>query len=68
MKNYIARPQHIDITIKRDDDSSMVGHFRITPASVKWADGDGKKYYSIPLDKFIAWITDENTGAKRVDH
>jgi len=65
LKNYIARPQYIDICIKADDDKSIVGHFRITPAAVKWADGNKKKYLSVSLDKFRDWIKSEEANAKR---
>jgi len=35
------------------------------PARVKWKPKNAHKFFAVPLDSFMKWITDPHTGATR---
>ena len=52
---------HEETVVERND--AVVGRIRIKPSSVLWKPKGSRVYYSVNLDKFIAWITASSTGA-----
>ena len=49
-----------------DGDATVIGRIRVKPSSVMWKPKGRGKFYSVSLDKFTKWITDADTGAKKV--
>ena len=64
-KRQIKSPGYIDTTIV-EENGNIVGMIRLKPSNILWKPKNGKKMFSISLDKFIEWISDENTKAKKV--
>jgi hypothetical protein len=62
--NQFKSPIYIEETIL-DEEGNTIGTIRIKPSGILWKPSGSPKYYSMPLDDFIAWITDKKTGAKR---
>jgi hypothetical protein len=54
-KNSFRVPKFIDHVIEGDD-GLVVGTVRIKPSGVAWAPADGKKWRSVRLEKFIAFM------------
>lgn len=65
--NRFERPTYVEQRIL-DQKSNVVGTIRLKPSGVLWKPKGAGKFYSIPLTKFIGWITDPDTKATRVDH
>lgn len=63
--NRFDAPEYRAELIRKVDDDSVVGEIRISPVTVKWRPKNKGKYYGVPLDKFVAWITDDATKARR---
>lgn len=47
------------------EDGRKIGELRVKPSGLLWKNKDKGKYYRVPLDKFIEWITAPATGATR---
>ena len=62
--NQFARPDYIDHDIV-DDNGKFIGCVRVKPVGVAWRPANQRKFYSVPLDAFAAWMTDPNTQAGR---
>jgi len=56
-KNSFRIPKFVDHVIEGDD-GLIVGTLRIKPSGVAWAPAEGKKWRSISLSKFIAFMDD----------
>ncbi len=67
MANSFNRPVRCDQKII-DGNRNAVGTVRIKPNRIAWKPGHqgATLFYSVDLDKFIAWITDPNTRADKV--
>ena len=63
--NRFSSPTFIEETIL-DADSTIVGTVRIKPSSVMWRPKGSHSFFSVPLDRFAAWITDVGTAAKKL--
>ena len=63
-KNQIKSPAYVEETIL-DKKDSPIGTIRVKPSSILWKKKGKGKFYNVSLDKFIQWITDPNTKAKR---
>ncbi len=48
-----------------DDDDKLIGRIRIKPSGVSWKPAHADQFYSVPLDKFVAWITSYKADANR---
>ena len=62
--NKFTTPAYIEESVVNDK-GKAVGKVRIKPSSVCWKPSGQRKFYSVPLDKFIAWIADPATKASR---
>lgn len=56
-KNSFRIPKFVDHVIEGDD-GRVFGTLRIKPSGVAWAPADGKKWRSVGLEKFIAFMED----------
>ena len=65
--NKFKSPVYIEETIM-DNNGNTIGTIRIKPSGILWKPSGSPKYYSIPLDDFIAWITDKQTRARRTSN
>jgi hypothetical protein len=54
-KNSFRTPKFVDHVIE-DEDGLVVGTLRIKPSGVAWAPKEGKKWRSVGLERFIAFI------------
>jgi hypothetical protein len=54
-KNSFRIPKFVDHVIE-DEDRLVVGTLRIKPSGVAWSPADGKKWRSVRLDKFMAFM------------
>jgi hypothetical protein len=64
-KNQFSAPQYVEETIL-DASGTTIGTVRIKPSSILWKPSAGRKFYSVSLDKFSAWIISPDTGAKLI--
>jgi len=64
-KNQFAGPNYIEEPIATEE-GNKIGVIRIKPSTVLWKSSGEHKFYSIPLDTFVGWITDPKTGADLV--
>lgn len=62
--NSFKTPVYVEETIV-DADGKVIGTIRVKPSGVLWKPSGSSKYYSAPLDDFVAWITAPATKAKR---
>lgn len=62
--NKFSSPEYIEETIL-DESGGVVGTLRIKPSSILWKPKGAQKFYSVPLDKFTQWVTDDSTKANR---
>ena len=60
--NRFRAPAYFEQIIE-DETGIVVGTIRVKPSSVMWKPRNARKYYSVPVQKFAAWITDPNTKA-----
>ncbi len=60
--NSFRSPEYVQETIL-DKEGNVVGTLRVNPAAVKWKPKSAQKFRSVPLSKFVDWITDDTTGA-----
>jgi hypothetical protein len=65
-KNSFRSPQYFEETILNEN-GDVIGTIRIKPSSVLWKPGRSQKYHSVNLEKFVEWITDSNTRAKKTE-
>jgi len=63
--NRFKSPEHVEETIV-DESGTIVGTIRVKPSSVLWRPKSQHAFYAVTLADFAAWITDPDTGAKRV--
>ena len=63
-RNSFRAPAYYEEVII-DEDNSVVGTIRIKPSSVLWKPKNAQKYFSVNLEKFIDWITDPDTRARK---
>jgi hypothetical protein len=49
-----------------DRDGNAIGMLKIKQSTILWKPHDGKKYRSVPLEKFANWILHPETGASMV--
>ena len=61
-KNQFGGPNFTEETIETEE-GNKIGIIRIKPSTVLWKPSGEHKFYSISLDSFVEWITDEETGA-----
>ena len=54
-KNSFRIPKFVDHVIESED-GLVVGTLRIKPSGVAWSPADGKKWRSVPLDKFMIFM------------
>ena len=47
-----------------DDAGRKIGTIRIKPVSISWKPANAREFRSVPIDDFIAWVTDPKTNAK----
>lgn len=64
--NSFKSPDHREETIVVIETGAVVGTIRVKPSSLLWKPTGQHKFYAVSLDKFTSWITDADTGAKRV--
>jgi hypothetical protein len=48
-----------------DENGKLIGVLRMKPSGVLWKPSGAGKFYSVTIEKFIEWITDPATKAKR---
>ncbi len=48
-----------------DDNGKKIGTLRIKPVSLSWKSVNAQEFRTVPLDKFIEWITSSDANAKR---
>ena len=63
VNSFRAPIYHEEVIV--DTEGKTIGTLRIKPSGVLWKPANSPKYYSAPLEDFIAWITDPGTRAKR---
>jgi len=63
--NKFKTPDHVEETIVNEI-GATVGTIRVKPSSLLWKPTGQHKFYAVSLDRFTSWITDAETGAKRV--
>lgn len=63
-RNSFRAPAYYEEVII-DENNSVVGTIRIKPSSVLWKPKNAQKYFSVNLEKFIDWITDPDTRARK---
>ncbi len=62
-KNCFRAPAYFEEIIE-DEKGNVVGTIRVKPSSVLWKPRNARKFYSVSVDKFAAWITDATTKAR----
>jgi hypothetical protein len=65
-KNSLRAPEFdetVFVTEDEDGRKTVIGHLRVKPSSIMWKPTGARKYHRVSLQKFIDWITDEETGA-----
>ena len=62
MNNSFRSPEYVQETIV-DKEGNVVGTIRVKPVAIKWKPKGAHKFRSVPLSKFVDWITDDATGA-----
>jgi hypothetical protein len=62
--NSFKSPTYLEETIL-DDSGATVGTVRLKPSSVLWKPANAQKFFSIPLDEFVTWISTPSTGATK---
>lgn len=62
--NEFKGPEHTEVAILKKE-GGKIGTIRLKPNRVLWKKAGEGKFYSLPLDDFIAWITDPKTKARR---
>lgn len=63
-RNSFRAPAYYEEVII-DENNSVVGTIRIKPSSVLWKPKNAQKYFSVNLEKFIDWISDPDTRARK---
>lgn len=48
-----------------DDEGKTIGTIRLKPSGVLWKPAGSPKFYTVPLNRFIDWITNPKTKARR---
>ena len=59
-KNSFRTPKFVDHVIEGDD-GLVVGTIRIKPSGVGWASADDKKWRTVSLEKFVAFMETKGT-------
>jgi hypothetical protein len=62
--NHFASPEYMQEKIVREADATVVGTIRVKPSAILWKEGRAD-FYNVNLTRFIAWIKDPTTKAKR---
>jgi len=62
--NQFVRPHHYDHDIVNEK-GSKVGTIRVKPTGVLWKPKSAMKFYAVPLDRFVEWITGDQAKASR---
>lgn len=65
MKNEFASPKFVEEEIL-DTKGKKVGTIRIKPSGVLWKPSGKQDFFCVELEKFIDWICNPSTGAKKV--
>lgn len=55
-----------EITIVDEGGKVAIGRLRIKSSRIQWKPKNGRKYYSVPLERFTDWIMDPEIGAQKV--
>ena len=55
--NTFRTPKFVDHIIQ-DEEGLVVGTIRVKPSGIGWAPADGKKWRTVPLEKFILFMGD----------
>ena len=63
-KNQFASPAFTEETIL-DNNQKAIGTIRVKPVAISWKPKGKREFLTVNLDKFIAWINDPNTKAKK---
>ena len=61
----IRRPEFVEIPIEGKDEK-LVGRLRVEGHRIMWGDKETKKWHRVPLDSFIAWISDPKASRSDV--
>ncbi len=61
----IKVPQYEELTILKED-GKLFGRIRIKPSSVLWKPVSAQRFHSVSIEKFVEWITSEESGSKKV--
>lgn len=48
-----------------DESGRLIGRIRIKPSSVMWKPNGSRAFFSVGLDKFIAWMVSKDAEATR---
>ena len=62
--NSFPSPKFVEETVV-DSQGAVIGVIRIKPSGVLWKPKGQQKFYTVPLDKFVSWITAPGTRATR---
>lgn len=63
-KRQFQSPEYIEEGIMNDA-GRKVGTIRLKPVSVAWKPANAREYRTVPLDRFIEWITSDEAKARR---
>jgi len=61
-KNHFASSKFFERKILNEE-GKVVGTIRLKPVSIAWKPRGRGKFFTVPLDDFIAWILDPETKA-----
>jgi hypothetical protein len=62
--NTFMRPEYHDEMVLGEN-RKLIGTIRIKPSSVMWEPNGSRRFLSVPLDRFAAWITSAASQATR---
>ena len=62
--NRFQSPSYIEETIL-DENDDVIGTVRLKPSTILWKPKNARKFHSVKLEKFIEWIVDKETKARK---
>jgi hypothetical protein len=65
--NAFRGPEYIEQMIL-DGEGSVVGTIRIKPSGVLWKPSNARKFHSVSLKKFVAWIEHPDTTSRKTSN
>jgi hypothetical protein len=63
-KNRFKAPEFVEVAIVGGN-GGRVGTIRLKPSSVLWKAKGQHSFLAVPLEKFVQWITDPETLARK---